>query len=56
MDARDVFRCCDALTPERVHHRPAVEGGIQLDDVDEPRAAMLGVIRGRRFDALDARE
>ena len=35
---------------EARHHAVAVDTGGQLDDVDEPRAHVVGVVRERRLD------
>jgi len=56
MHGRDVVAGLDALCGEPLHHGLAVEPAVELDDVDEPRALVVRVVRVRRLDAVDVSE
>ena len=55
VDRRQVRRGCDAVIGESRHHGVAIDPRRELDDVDEPRADVVGVVRERRLD-VDAGE
>ena len=48
VDTRDVLGGCDAVRAESCHDVVSVDAGRELDDVDEPRAPVIGVI-GREW-------
>src|SRR6266545_2830851 len=45
MDAGNVLRTRDAFAPESLHQGSAIAIGIELDDVDEPGATVLRIVR-----------
>src|SRR5436309_721501 len=53
MDGRHVVARLDALRLEALHDALAVDPRRKLDDVDEPRAPVVGVVREWRLDAID---
>ena len=56
MNRRQVARGADAVPLELSDHPLAVDALGQRDDVDEPRALVLGVVRAGSIDAFDAVE
>ena len=54
VDRRQVARRADSLPLELGDHALAVAALVELDDVDEPRAHVVGVVGQRRARALDA--
>src|SRR6266540_2061051 len=56
MDARHVLRGRDSLPAQVLHHASPIEIRSELDDVDKPRAAVVGGVGGRRLDGSEARE
>src|SRR5918992_76712 len=56
VDARDVLRGRDSLATQRGHDGVAIELRSERDDVDEPRALVIGVVRSQRLDLVDAAE
>ena len=55
MDARHVLGGADPLGAELAHHRRPVRAVRQRDDVHEPRARVVGVVRTERLD-VEARQ
>src|SRR5262249_57659623 len=50
MDARQVRRARNAVRGKSVDHRVAVDPARELDDVDEPRALVVGVVGERKLE------